>query len=233
MQKALKKKQKTNRVTLVRSAGGVCLLALSASCVPVGTSQRPMLAATISDPAIESQLPPAPPPAPEPLLLNAVPVEKAVALNEAIPVSDAYNPAARQFVLRTANFTDKLRSLDCLTTAIYYEAASESDDGQRAVAAVGSVAGLGSATGVSEGVVRGRLDLRRALRGLARDRSAVQVLLDDGSVHVGTLDAVGADFVELAEHAADEPRRATAVRGVRVVSLAAVAAVRAFLPALG
>jgi hypothetical protein len=37
---------------------------------------------------------------------------------------------------------------------------------------------------------------------------------------------VGADYVELAEHAADEPRRAEAVRGVRAVVITAVAVVR-------
>jgi hypothetical protein len=59
-----------------------------------------------------------------------------MAMNAAMPLSGAYNPAARAFTLHTRSFTDKLRSLDCLTAAIYYEAASESDDGQRAVAQV-------------------------------------------------------------------------------------------------
>ncbi|MGY1637732.1 hypothetical protein ACI78V_13890 [Geodermatophilus sp. SYSU D00742] len=110
------------------------------------------------------------------------------------------------------------------------------DDGRRevlvALAAVRSVAGLGRATAVPgpEGAVRGRLDLRRALRGLARDRAVVQVVLDDGSVHVGTVDGVGADFVELAEHDVDQPRRADAVRSVRAVVLSAVAVVRTLSP---
>lgn len=112
------------------------------------------------------------------------------------------------------------------------------DDGRRellvATASVSSVAGLGRVTGAPEpaGPVRGQLDLRRAMRGLARDRSVVQVVLDDGSVHVGTVDGVGADFVELAEHAADQPRRAAAVRGVRAVVLSAIAVVRTLAPAL-
>jgi hypothetical protein len=80
--------------------------------------------------------------------------------------------------------------------------------------------------------VRARLDLRRALRGLARDRSVVQVVLDDGAVYVGTVDGVGADHVELAEHAADQPRRAAAVRGVRAIALPAVAVVRTLVPGL-
>ena len=81
--------------------------------------------------------------------------------------------------------------------------------------------------------MRSRLDLRRALRGLARDRSAVQVVLDDGVVLAGTLDRVGADYVELAEHPADQPRRAEAVQGVRAVVHRAVAVVRTVPPGLG
>ena len=99
----------------------------------------------------------------------------------------------------------------------------------------GRSAGLGRRTAAPEpvGAVRGRLDLRRALRGLARDRSAVQVVLDDGGVLSGTLDRVGADYVELAEHPADLPRRSEAVQGVRAVVIDAVAVVRTVTPGLG
>jgi hypothetical protein len=103
-----------------------------------------------------------------------------------------------------------------------------------AAAAVRSVAGLGRLTGAPEapGPVRARLDLRRALRGLARDRSTVQLGLDDGVVLGGTLDRVGADYVELAEHPGDLPRRAESVQSVRAVVIDAVAVVRTLLPAL-
>ena len=67
----------------------------------------------------------------------------------------------------------------------------------------------------------------------ARDRSAVQIVLDDGSVLGGTLDRVGADYVELAEHPADLPRRAEAVQGVRGVVIAGIAVVRTLTPGLG
>jgi hypothetical protein len=69
------------------------------------------------------------------------------------------------------------------------------------------------------------------LKGLARDRAVVQVVLDDGAVLTGTIDRVGADYLELAEHAADEPRRVEAVRGVRAVVLTAVGVVRTVPPA--
>ena len=110
------------------------------------------------------------------------------------------------------------------------------DDGRRevlvATSTVRTVGGLGRVTAPAEdpGPVPARLDLRRALRGLARDRSVVQVVLDDGAVYVGTVDGVGADHVELAEHAADQPRRTTAVRGVRAIALPAVAVVRTLAP---
>jgi hypothetical protein len=104
-----------------------------------------------------------------------------------------------------------------------------------ATEAVTAVAGLVAATAAAEelGQVARRLDLRRALRGLARDRATVSCLLEDGAVLAGTLDRVGADFVELAEHPVDQPRRRAAVTAVRAVPLRAVVAVRTVLPALG
>jgi hypothetical protein len=114
----------------------------------------------------------------------------------------------------------------------------EDDQGREqlvALAVVRTVAGLVRRTALPEpaGAVRARLDMRRALRGLARDRSAVQVVLDDGGMLTGTLDRVGADYVELALHAADEPRRSEAVRGVQAVVIGAIAVVRTLVPGLG
>ena len=89
-----------------------------------------------------------------------------------------------------------------------------------------------------------RLDLRRALRGLVRDRAPVAMTVagwpssdagtsagvgssgSSGEI-TGTIDRVGADFVEIAVHAAWEPRRAASVRTVMLVPLTAVMLVRA------
>ena len=94
------------------------------------------------------------------------------------------------------------------------------------VAGVAEVRGL-SAEHRELDAVAARRDLGSALRGLARDRAAVTVLRVDGTRVSGTVDAVGADAVDLAVHAHGEPRRPRAVRGVRTLPLAAVAAVRA------
>jgi hypothetical protein len=96
------------------------------------------------------------------------------------------------------------------------------------LAAVLGVTGVGARTAApdSQGEVAKRLDLRWALRGLARSRAGVVLGLRDGSHAAGTLDRVGADHVDLAEHEAGEARRAAAVRAVRLVPLGALALVR-------
>lgn len=104
-----------------------------------------------------------------------------------------------------------------------------------ALSAVRAVSGLGRRTAPArdDGPVHRQLDLRRALRGLARDRASVQVVLDEGTRLHGTIDRVGADYVELAEHPADAPRRAGAVQGVRTVVIDAVVLVRTVHPGAG
>lgn len=67
--------------------------------------------------------------------LRQVNPDTALALNAAIPIASQANPSARPFTL-LGNPADRARSLDCLTAAIYYEAAREPTDGQRAVAQV-------------------------------------------------------------------------------------------------
>jgi hypothetical protein len=95
-------------------------------------------------------------------------------------------------------------------------------------AAVVSLAGLRAWSGApgSAGQVFARLGLGHALRGIARDRVPVQVWLTDGSVVSGTVDRVGADFLEVTEHGTGEPRRRGDVTGVRTVPFAALALVR-------
>jgi hypothetical protein len=96
------------------------------------------------------------------------------------------------------------------------------------LAGVVSLAGLRAWTGApgEAGQVFARLGLGSALRAIARDRSPVQVCLGDGSVVSGTVDRVGADFVEVTEHGSGEARRRGAVTGVRTIPFAALALVR-------
>ena len=95
-------------------------------------------------------------------------------------------------------------------------------------ASVVGIAGVGVRSDApgAEGEVGRSLDLRWALRGLARSRVGLQVTLVEGTSLAGTLDRVGADHVDLAEHPAGEARRAAAVRQVRVLPVAALSAVR-------
>lgn len=97
-----------------------------------------------------------------------------------------------------------------------------------ALATVMGVTGLGRLSAISgrESVIDARLGLRHALRTIARDRSALRMYLVDATVLDGTLDRVGADFMEIARHPAGEARRHGEVRDVVVVPIAALVAVR-------
>ena len=68
-------------------------------------------------------------------LRDIAPAE-AVALNALIPIAQGLTDAALPFSLGKANAEARGQALNCLTSAVYYEAGQESDDGQRAVAQV-------------------------------------------------------------------------------------------------
>jgi cobalamin biosynthesis protein CobT len=76
------------------------------------------------------------------------------------------------------------------------------------------------------GAVAKGFGLGAALRAVSRDRAVVDVVDIDGTTTTGTIDAVGQDLLEVAEHAVDLPRRAENVVAVRAVPFAALAAVR-------
>lgn len=76
---------------------------------------------------------PAPPVA---MIVKQVDPEDALRINSEIPIASGPNPAAAPFSMGKASAATRERALDCLTAAIYYEAARESPDGQRAVAQV-------------------------------------------------------------------------------------------------
>ena len=90
--------------------------------------------------------------------------------------------------------------------------------------------GLTAVTGLSAraaGEPMGRrFGLGYALRGLSRDRSVLTVTDVAGGQATGTIDAVGRDLIELAEHAGDLPRRPENVTGRRLVPFDALVLLR-------
>ena len=70
-----------------------------------------------------------------------------------------------------------------------------------------------------------RYRLSLALRELARRREPVRIELVDGGRIDGTIEAVGNDYLEIAEHDPGEARRRRAVKARRFLGLAALAAV--------
>jgi spore germination cell wall hydrolase CwlJ-like protein len=84
----------------------------------------------------KQDMPPEIAPQSDPAALRPISQSDALAANAAIPLSDLPNPAAGRFLVSVKEAGSWTRSLDCLTAAIYYEAASEGDAGMRAVAQV-------------------------------------------------------------------------------------------------
>ncbi len=111
-----------------RESAGLALLALIGTAAIAGTASStlrfPERAAT------EATLPQAPA-----MEYRPVAPQDAVKINSAIPLAGLAG-AARPFVGGTASRMDQGRALECLTSAIYYEAGQEPTDGQRAVAQV-------------------------------------------------------------------------------------------------
>ncbi len=106
------------RRTISAGAFGFCTLAALAAQFTLSTSGT---AAT--------------PPAPPPMLVQQIAPAEALKVNAAIPLTDAANPAAGAFHF-SGNAMARSQALQCLASAVYYEAGSQSDDGERAVAQV-------------------------------------------------------------------------------------------------
>src|SRR6478672_1118398 len=75
------------------------------------------------------------PPAPPPLILQPIEPEQAVKVNSEIPFVTGPNPAAAPFVFK-GSATARTQALQCLASAVYYEAGNQDGDGERAVAQV-------------------------------------------------------------------------------------------------
>ena len=97
-------------------------LPLAASCVPTAADMRPASAADSARPRYDSAFAAADAPTPPLRPQTAPPPER--------------TRAAAPFHLPTGDHAQNERATDCLTAAIYYEARSEGEEGQRAVAQV-------------------------------------------------------------------------------------------------
>jgi spore germination cell wall hydrolase CwlJ-like protein len=75
------------------------------------------------------------PPAPPPMLVKAVAPERAQIINAALPLDDLDNPAAKPFKF-AGSATARAQALQCLASAVYYEAGNQDANGARAVAQV-------------------------------------------------------------------------------------------------
>jgi spore germination cell wall hydrolase CwlJ-like protein len=75
------------------------------------------------------------PPAPPPLLVRAVAPEQAQKINAALPLDNSDNPAATPFRL-SGSASARAQALQCLASAVYYEAGNQDLHGARAVAQV-------------------------------------------------------------------------------------------------
>jgi len=133
------------KMTVPRSGAASLQGSLAVAAIALAAFHIPTTKATSSRAAapIGARLVPAavqafgaPIPKPEPLVLRPVTSATAAAINASIPLATVPNPAASAFVIRARTPVDQMRSQDCLAQAVYYEARSEGEAGQRAVAQV-------------------------------------------------------------------------------------------------
>jgi spore germination cell wall hydrolase CwlJ-like protein len=75
------------------------------------------------------------PPAPPPMLLRPIAPDHALKINAETPVAAGANPIAAPFVFK-GNAAARGQALNCLSSAIYYEAGNQDENGERAVAQV-------------------------------------------------------------------------------------------------
>jgi len=98
-------------------------------------------------------------------------------------------------------------------------------------ATIVSLAAVRSVTGLQRGartpsVVARRFALGAALRVVSRDRAVVELVDIEGRALTGTIDVLGADHLELAQHPSDASRREPNIVGRLLVPLWALAWVR-------
>ena len=115
-----------------REAVGFGLLGLAAAVAIAGAAHStPELPAPNAANSANAVTVPAPPP----LIVRALPPDQALEINQTIPLASGPNPAASPFAFKGDSAARK-QALECLANAVYYEAGSQDDAGERAVAQV-------------------------------------------------------------------------------------------------
>ena len=84
---------------------------------------------------VTNQQPQAAPPAPPSMAVRPLAPEQALKVNAEIPVAVGPNPAAAPFRFK-GSAAARSQALNCLASAVYYEAGNQDTDGERAVAQV-------------------------------------------------------------------------------------------------
>lgn len=117
-----------------RETAMLALLGCAAALAIAGVSDAMPTLRGSSKPTLVTAVPlPSSPSATE---LRDIAPEDALAMNARIPVTTLPMTAAASFTMGKASAATRAKALECLTSAIYYEAGQESADGQRAVAQV-------------------------------------------------------------------------------------------------
>ena len=121
-----------NAVAALFVVAGICLLGALAYSIPLSSSkarlERPASKSTYASAPSSSAVPPQ--------SFELLTPQEAELINASVPFSKGPNPPARPFAIATAGQGDRSAALNCLTMAIYYEAASQSEDGEATVAQV-------------------------------------------------------------------------------------------------
>src|SRR3954470_7268290 len=100
--------------TYPRETLGFGLLGVVAAAAIAGSAQ--------STPELSAPAPA--PPAPPPLLVRQIAPEQALAVNQEIPIAQGPNPAAQPFPFK-GDKAARAQALECLASAVYYEAGSQ------------------------------------------------------------------------------------------------------------
>ena len=117
--------RETAMLGLLGCAAALAVAGVSDAMPTLGTAPTSSLAATGPLPS-----------SPSATELRNIAPEDALLLNAAIPLTTLPSTAAARFSMGKASAAARAQALECLTSAIYYEAGQESDAGQRAVAQV-------------------------------------------------------------------------------------------------